>query len=70
MTFKKFYDIIYIQDKERKMNKKKLKETAELLVKYEQEKNLKEMEKLACSLSLEDMLQVDEYIIEKKLLTK
>ena len=52
------------------MNKKKLKETAELLVKYEQERNLKELEKLACSLSLEDMLQVDEYIIEKKLLTK
>ena len=52
------------------MTKKKVKEIANLMVKYEKEKNLKELEKLALTLSFEDMLEVDEYIIEYKLLTE
>lgn len=59
------------------MNKEKIEQLALKIISLEKEcqqnknveKNLMEMEKLTMTLSLEDMLAIDEYIT-KKLLTK
>lgn len=61
-----------------KDERKKIKELAEKIVELEKQcqsknnvsKALEEIEQLTKDLSLEDMLKIDEYIIEKKLLTK
>lgn len=57
---------------------KKIKILAQKIVKLEREctlgnnvqENMKEIQNITDSLSLEEMLQIDEYITKKKLLTK
>ena len=71
MTFQKNFGIIY-------MNKKEKRKIAEKIVKLENQLNLgkdcqsamEEIQKIVNTLSLEDMLEIDEYITVKKLLTK
>ena len=71
MTFQKNFGIIY-------MNKKEKRKIAEEIVKLENQLNLdkdcqsamEEIQKIVNTLSLEDMLEIDEYITVKKLLTK
>ena len=68
---KKNFGIIY-------MNKKEKRKIAEKIVKLENQLNLdkdcqsamEEIQKTVNTLSLEDMLEIDEYITVKKLLTK
>ena len=58
------------------MNNNKIKEVATKIVLLEQEcqqgnsNKIQELEKIVSSLSLEEMLAIDEYIYQKKLLTK
>ena len=58
------------------MNNNKIKEVATKIVLLEQEcqqgnsNKMKELEKIVSNLSLEEMLAIDEYIYQKKLLTK
>ena len=71
LTFQKNFGIIY-------MNKKEKRKIAEKIVKLENQLNLdkdcqsamEEIQKIVNTLSLEDMLEIDEYITVKKLLTK
>ena len=71
LTFQKNFGIIY-------MNKKEKRKIAEKIVKLEKQLNLdkdcqsamEEIQKIVNTLSLEDMLEIDEYITVKKLLTK
>lgn len=71
LTFQKNFGIIY-------MNKKEKRKIAEEIVKLENQLNLdkdcqsamEEIQKIVNTLSLEDMLEIDEYITVKKLLTK
>ena len=71
LTFQKNFGIIY-------MNKKEKRKIAETIVKLENQLNLdkdcqsamEEIQKIVNTLSLEDMLEIDEYITVKKLLTK
>ena len=71
MTFQKNFGIIY-------MNKKEKRKIAEKIAKLENQLNLdkdcqfamEEIQKIVNTLSLEDMLEIDEYITVKKLLTK
>lgn len=71
MTFQKNFGIIY-------MNKKEKRKIAEKIVKLENQLKLdkdcqsamEEIQKIVNTLSLEDMLEIDEYITVKKLLTK
>lgn len=58
------------------MNNNKIKEVAAKIVLLEQEcqqgnsNKIQELEKIVSNLSLEEMLAIDEYIYQKKLLTK
>lgn len=58
------------------MNNNKIKEVATKIVLLEQEyqqgnsNKIQELEKIVSNLSLEEMLAIDEYIYQKKLLTK
>jgi len=58
------------------MNNNKIKEVATKIVLLEQEcqqgnsNKMQELEKIVSNLSLEEMLAIDEYIYQKKLLTK
>lgn len=58
------------------MNNNKIKEVATKIVLLEQEcqqgnsNKIQELEKIVSDLSLEEMLAIDEYIYQKKLLTK
>lgn len=58
------------------MNNNKIKEVATKIVLLEQEcqqgnsNKIQELEKIVSKLSLEEMLAIDEYIYQKKLLTK
>ena len=58
------------------MNNNKIKEAATKIVLLEQEcqqgnsNKIQELEKIVSNLSLEEMLAIDEYIYQKKLLTK
>lgn len=58
------------------MNNNKIKEVATKIVLLEQEcqqgnsNKVQELEKIVSNLSLEEMLAIDEYIYQKKLLTK
>ena len=58
------------------MQRNKIKEVATQIVLLEKayrqgdSKKIKELEQLVSKLSLEDMLAIDEYIYQKKLLTK
>ena len=58
------------------MNNNKIKEVATKIVLLEQEcqqgnsNKIQELEKVVSNLSLEEMLAIDEYIYQKKLLTK
>ena len=58
------------------MNNNKIKEVATKIVLLEQEcqqgnsNKIQELEKTVSNLSLEEMLAIDEYIYQKKLLTK
>lgn len=58
------------------MNNNKIKEVATRIVLLEQEcqqgnsNKIQELEKIVSNLSLEEMLAIDEYIYQKKLLTK
>ena len=58
------------------MNNNKIKEVATKIVLLEQEcqqgnsNKIQELEKIVLNLSLEEMLAIDEYIYQKKLLTK
>lgn len=58
------------------MNNNKIKEVATKIVLLEQEcqqgnsNKIQELEKIVSNLSLEEMLTIDEYIYQKKLLTK
>lgn len=58
------------------MNNNKIKEVAAKIVLLEQEcqqgnsNKIQELEKVVSKLSLEEMLAIDEYIYQKKLLTK
>lgn len=58
------------------MNNNKIKEVATKIVLLEQEcqqgnsNKIQELEKIVSKLSLEEMLAIDKYIYQKKLLTK
>lgn len=58
------------------MNNDKIKEVATKIVLLEQEyqqgnsNKIQELEKIVSNLSLEEMLAIDEYIYQKKILTK
>ena len=58
------------------MNNNKIKEVATKIVLLEQEcqqgnsNKIQELEKIVSNLSLEEMLAINEYIYQKKLLTK
>lgn len=58
------------------MNNNKIKEVATKIILLEQEcqqgnsNKIQELEKIVSNLSLEEMLAIDEYIYQKKLLTK
>lgn len=58
------------------MNNNKIKEVATKIVLLEQEcqqgnsNKIQELEKIVSNLSLEEMLAIDEYIYQKKILTK
>jgi len=58
------------------MNNNKIKEVATKIVLLEQEcqqgnsNKIQELERIVSNLSLEEMLAIDEYIYQKKLLTK
>ena len=58
------------------MNNNKIKEVATKIVLLEQEcqqgnsNKIQELEKIVSNLSLEEMLAIDEYIYQKKVLTK
>lgn len=58
------------------MNNNKIKEVATKIVLLEQEcqqgnsNKIQELEKIVSNLNLEEMLAIDEYIYQKKLLTK
>lgn len=58
------------------MNNNKIKEVATKIVLLEQEcqqgnsNKIQELEKIVSNLSLEEMLAIDKYIYQKKLLTK
>ena len=58
------------------MNNNKIKEVATRIILLEQEcqqgnsNKIQELEKIVSNLSLEEMLAIDEYIYQKKLLTK
>ena len=50
--------------------KEKIKKIALRIVDLEKEHKFEEMEKVVSTLTLDEMLEIDEYITEQKLLTK
>lgn len=51
-------------------NKEKIKEIALKIVELEKTQNFKEMERVISTLNLNEMIEIDEYITTKNLLTK